>query len=134
MSNHLDVQLFHKKFDLPLGDVDKLTTDEEAIAYRVKFLQEELDELQEALAAGDRVKAFDALLDLVYVAHGTALWMGIDVLQWGAGWMAVQQANMAKERATSAEQSKRGSAFDVVKPEGWQPPEKTLEEILSWLK
>lgn len=45
-------------------------------------------------------------------------------------WRRVQLANMSKVRATSADQSKRGSTFDVVKPPGWEPPSHTdLVEI-----
>jgi hypothetical protein len=126
------VQAFHIKFRLPTGKDDVLSDDKRAQEFRVKFLQEELDELKEALDAGDRVKAFDALLDLAYVTYGTALFMGVDPLQWHHGMNAVQKANMAKERAVKAEDSKRGSTFDVVKPKGWTGPEERLKEILSW--
>jgi len=129
-----DVLDFHKKFGLPDGETDQLTGDSHAQAFRLGFLQEELDELHEALEDGDRVKAFDALLDLVYVAHGTALFMGINPKQWAVGEGAVQDANMAKERATSEGQSKRGTTLDVVKPAGWTGPEDKLKEILSWEK
>jgi predicted HAD superfamily Cof-like phosphohydrolase len=98
----------------------------------VGFLQEELDELKEALETKDHVKAFDALLDLAYVTYGTALFMGVDPQQWHAGMAAVHRANMAKERATKPSESKRGTTFDVVKPLGWTAPEKALEEILAW--
>lgn len=127
-----NVAEFHQKFGLPMGDVDQLMNDPAAQEFRVKFLQEELDELKEALAEGNRVKAFDALLDLVYVAYGTALFLGIDPAQWHAGMHAVHSCNMAKVRVAKAEDSKRGSAFDVKKPEGWTGPEARLEEILSW--
>lgn len=102
--------------------------------YRMKFMLEELNEFKDAYVDGDRVKMFDALIDLVYVATGTALFMGIDPGQWEAGFAAVHQANMAKVRAERPEQSKRGSIFDVVKPEGWVSPEPTLAEILTWPK
>ena len=127
-----NVAEFHEKFGLPMGAVDQLMNDPAAQEFRVKFLQEELDELKEALAKGDRVKAFDALLDLAYVAYGTALFAGIDASQWHAGMHAVHSCNMAKVRVAKAEDSKRGSAFDVKKPEGWTGPEARLEEILSW--
>lgn len=127
-----NVAEFHRKFGLPLGDTDQLTHSIDTCAFRVKFLQEELNELVEALADEDRTKAFDALLDLAYVAYGTALFMGIDSAQWAAGMRAVHNCNMAKVRVAKAEDSKRGSAFDVRKPEGWTGPESRLEEILSW--
>lgn len=127
----LDVHEFHEKFDLPLGTEDKLMQDPAAQEFRVKFLQEELDELKEALASGDRVGAFDALLDLAYVTYGTALFMGVSRDQWLAGMRAVHSANMAKVRVAKADDSKRGSAFDVKKPAGWVGPEARLKEILS---
>lgn len=129
-----NVAEFHEKFGLPLGTTDQLMQDPAAQDFRVKFLQEELDELKEALASGDKVGAFDALLDLAYVAYGTALFAGIDPAQWHAGMHAVHSANMAKIRVAKAEDSKRGSAFDVKKPVGWVGPESRLKEILSWSK
>lgn len=129
-----NVQEFHEKFGLPLGDTDRLMGDKGAQEFRLKFLKEELTELEEALAEGNRVKAFDALLDLAYVAYGTALFMGVSPGQWSAGMHAVHSANMAKVRVANANESKRGSAFDVRKPEGWTGPESRLEEVLSWSK
>lgn len=129
-----NVAEFHEKFDLPTGATDQLMNDLATQEFRVKFLQEELDELKEALAEGDRVKAFDALLDLAYVTYGTALFAGISPAQWHAGMHAVHSCNMAKVRVAKIEDSKRGSAFDVKKPEGWVGPEARLKEVLSWEK
>jgi predicted HAD superfamily Cof-like phosphohydrolase len=67
----------------------------------------------------DLPKIFDGLIDLVYVALGTAQ---LHHFPWADGFAEVQRANMTKERATRAEQSTRGSTFDVVKPAGWTPP------------
>ena len=50
-----NVQEFHEKFGLPQGDADQLTGDKGAQEFRLKFLKEELTELEEALAEGDRV-------------------------------------------------------------------------------
>ena len=129
-----NVAEFHEKFGLPMGTDDQLMNDPSAQEFRVKFLQEELDELKEALAEGNKTKAFDALLDLAYVAYGTALFAGINPAQWHAGMHAVHSCNMAKVSVAKAEDSKRGSAFDVKKPAGWVGPEARLEEILSWTK
>lgn len=90
--------------------------------FRTKFLEEELDEFIEAWGALDLAKAADALVDLVYVAVGTAVMMGVP---FDDCWRAVQEANMKKERATSDRdpRSKRAHDQDIVKPEGWQPPD-----------
>lgn len=127
----IDVYQFHKKFGLPLGDTDQLMGSIEIQDFRIKFMQEELNEFNDAVVEGDRVKAFDALLDLVYVVYGTALFMGIDPVQWNQGMYAVHDANMSKVRAASVDQSKRQSTFDVVKPPHWVPPEAKLEQILN---
>lgn len=129
-----NVQEFHEKFGLPQGDADQLTGNFAALEFRVKFMKEELVEFIEAMGEEDRVKAFDALLDLAYVVYGTALFMGVTPGQWHAGMHAVHSANMAKVRVANAGESKRGSAFDVRKPEGWVGPEARLQEILSWNK
>ena len=124
------VKEFQEKFGLPTGESDWLTTNMAVAEFRLSFIQEELDELYEAMLAGDRVKMFDALLDLAYVVYGTALFMGVTPEQWEAGMSAVHKANMAKERATD-DSSKRGTSLDVIKPEGWVGPEEELARILG---
>ena len=131
MTNFTDVGEFHKKFDLPVYEgADAIPVerwrDTGLMDYRVKFLQEELDEFILGLADGDIAQMADALVDLVYVAQGTAHMLH---LPWEVLWDDVQRANMAKERAAKdGSDSKRGSAWDVVKPEGWTPP--STEAIL----
>lgn len=119
-----DVAEFHRKFGLPTagpGVVPKLTAPSVSL-FRTQFLEEELRELRTALDFDDLAGAADALVDLVYVALGTAHLLGLD---FPAHWAEVQRANLAKERATSADdpRSKRGHHLDVVKPEGWLPPD-----------
>lgn len=124
MSNNFrDVGDFHRRFDLHASDIypGPVEVPEEVLDFRVKFLEEELEEFKKGRAEGDHEQMFDALLDLVYVAMGTAHFLGYP---WEDGWDEVQMANMAKVRAAKdGSNSKRGSSFDVVKPEGWQPPQ-----------
>ena len=88
---------------------------------------EELDEFNLAADSDDVPGMFDALIDLVYVALGTAHILN---LPWEAGWDQVQRANMAKVRAAKdGSDSKRGSGWDVVKPDGWRAPD--LEAVLQ---
>ena len=124
------VKDFHEKFGLPTGEGDYLTASQEVAEFRLAFMQEELDEFEEASLCSDRVKMFDALLDLAYVVYGTALFMGISPVQWEEGMAAVQKANMSKVRATD-DSSKRGTSLDVIKPEGWVGPEEELARILG---
>lgn len=121
-----DVCAFHRKFDVPRNDVPGFLSDE-LMEYRIKFLYEELTEFREAYSDKDETKAFDALIDLVYVVLGTAYMMN---LPWHDGWYVVQCANMQKVRAQHPDESKRGTAVDVIKPEGWVSPDMRLKAIL----
>jgi predicted HAD superfamily Cof-like phosphohydrolase len=81
-------------------------------------MTEELEEYYDAWNDSDMPGQLDALVDLVYVALGTAHMQGFD---FNEAWRRVHDANMQKVRAQNADESKRGSALDVVKPEGWKP-------------
>ena len=125
------VQQFNKKFNLPDGSIDRLSYNQADQEYRLKFIQEELNELALALDVDNRVEAFDALLDLAYVVYGTALFMGVTPDMWDEGMAAVHRANMAKVRTPKKETSKRGSGWDVIKPTGWTGPGDELAKILE---
>lgn len=58
----------------------------------------------------------DALVDLVYVALGTAVMMG---LPWQELWSDVHAANLRKVRG----RTKRDMPLDLMKPEGWVGPQ-----------
>jgi len=119
------VGAFHHKFGLqsvtnsPTHVTPKLL-DYGTANFRIKFLSEELAEFAAAVIEEDMPGIADALVDLVYVALGTAHMYG---LPWDALFAEVQRANMTKVRAANASESKRGSALDVVKPPGWTPPD-----------
>lgn len=116
-----DVVAFQRKFGVPMASAPA-ELDGRAFEFRFRFLHEELAELRQAHMDGDLAKQADALVDLVYVALGTAAMMG---LPWRDLWDEVHHANMRKERATGANdgRSVRGHEYDVVKPEGWTPPD-----------
>lgn len=116
-----DVLDFHEKYQVPRNKTVALLEGDE-LAFRVKFMQEELDEFVKAHEDGNLADAIDALVDLVYVVHGSAQFMGISTKQWQAHWDVVQNANMQKIMVESASESKRGYKFDIKKPHLWQPP------------
>lgn len=134
MTEMSKVYEFNNHFLLPLGNENLLMQGQElteAFDYRLKFLEEEVYEFQEAMLERDRVKALDALIDLVYVAMGTALFMGVSPSQWDEAFDVVHRANMTKIRTSRPADSKRGSGFDVIKPEGFVPPEDLIRKILG---
>ena len=65
---------------------------------------------------------FDAMLDLSIFALGTTERQGFPT---NDGWKRVMSANMQKELAEKASDSKRSFKIDLVKPEGWQAPDLT---------
>jgi predicted HAD superfamily Cof-like phosphohydrolase len=67
----------------------------------------------------DAEGAFDALIDLAYVAIGTAI---LHRFKWEEGWARVHAANMKRVRVERADQSTRESTFDLMKPPGWKAP------------
>lgn len=110
---------FHIKYQLEYSGPPR-ELPEDLQLFRVKFLAEELGEYIEAIQEKNLEKQFDALIDLVYVAVGTAYLQGFP---FNKGFELVQAANMLKIRVNRESDSKRGSVYDVVKPEGWTAPD-----------
>ena len=122
-----DIKDFHEKFGIkPISDRPMLLPDD-IMQFRLKFLHEELVEMIEAYQQGDLPQVADAIVDIIYVALGTAYRMG---LPFDELWQEVHNCNMAKIRVKSAIDSKRYHSDDIIKPEGWQPPciSKILED------
>jgi len=117
---YTDIKLFHKKFGLAYNGEPRALP-EDLAGFRVKFMHEELAEYEKAMAEGDMEGMLDALVDLVYVALGTAYLHGFP---FNEAWDEVQRANMRKVKAgPNGEGSKRGSPHDVIKPPGWKGPD-----------
>ncbi len=118
LSNNVDVLRFYRKFGIPIAEEPQLL-DRETLRFRTARMVEELAEFCAAHGAGDLEEAADALIDLAYILHGTAIGMGIP---WDACWEEVHEANMRKVLAADASQSRHRFKMDIVKPEGWQAP------------
>ena len=128
-----DVTEFHRAFLHPVGSVKM--NDIPFGRFRLKLLQEELDEIEDAMEAvcfpdepGDEVDAkaeiLDGLVDLVYFALGTAVAYGVD---FDEAWRRVHAANMAKLGPDGRPIYR--SDGKVTKPEGWRPPD--LRDLVS---
>ena len=105
-----DVAGFHFKFNIPVRSAPRPIDPAEAHR-RFLLINEEADELLDALQDQNLEEIADGIADLIYVAIGTALTFGIDL---APVWYEVQRTNMLKE----------GGAFleKIKKPAGWQPP------------
>lgn len=113
----IDIAELHLKFDLGI-ELSPRLLDEKILVARFDFLDEELTEFGVAIQNGDLPEMIDALVDLVVVAKGTAVMMGIE---WKPHWDEVQRANWEKEKGFNAKRPDMPA--DMVKPEGWRPPD-----------
>lgn len=114
-----DIVYFYSKYGMPLPESPQILS-AEMMEFRKKFLHEELAEFESAVASNDLGECLDALVDLVVVAMGTAYLMGLPFMD---AWREVQMKNLQKVRVDHAGESKRGSSFDLKKPEGWTAPD-----------
>ena len=110
-----DTKEFLDKFNLECLDSPGIHKE---IGVRIGHIEEELAELKDSITDNNLEEVIDALVDIIYVAAGTANLCGFDLEDH---WDEVHNCNMKKVRG----KTKRGSAFDVKKPEGWTGPNHT---------
>ncbi len=72
------VEAFHSKFGI-VAQTAPTDLNEETKQLRVRLIQEEFDELKEAMAAGNLAAVAKEMADLLYVTYGTAVSYGIDM-------------------------------------------------------
>lgn len=92
MSNFEDVGLFMSTFGQEVKK-EAVFPDNETIALRLELIQEELNELREAIGNADIVEVADALTDILYVTYGAGHAFGIDLDKC---FQEVQESNMSK--------------------------------------
>lgn len=123
-----DVVTFHKKYSIQYDGIPR-KLDPKHQKFRTLRLVEEMREYLEATAfveggtyndISDDEARFDALIDLIYIALGTIHQQGWD---FNEGWRRVQAANMAKRLAGEGEGKYGGAGVDIIKPDGWTPPD-----------
>lgn len=114
-----DIKQFHEHFGLAYNGPPRDIEPYELSAMRIDFMDEELQEYIRAWQDKDLTRMLDALVDLAYVCLGTAYLHGFNFEE---AWSRVHSANMKKVRATKETAGNRDHRWDVVKPEGWEPP------------
>ena len=92
------------------------------LQFRINFLQEELDEMKKAATPNqpiDGEEVVDALIDLCVVAIGTLDLFDINAYE---AWDEVLKANMNKKVGIKETRPNPLGLPDLIKPEGWKPP------------
>lgn len=120
-----DVVDFHRKFKINYdGPIRHLP--EQLGSFRAARLLEEAREIIDAQAVGDIEGQLDGIVDLIYIALGTAHLMGFTPEVVQEAWDRVHSANMKKELCSPQNPGKYGALGDkqdIVKPAGWVAPD-----------
>jgi len=118
-----DMQDMHKKYG-----VDKWMNEEKKsdwsrlnkyMDFRIKMMQEELDETRVAFQNKNEEEVVDGIIDLCVFAIGTLEVFGVDA---NKAWDQVYKANMSKEVGIKEGRPNPLGLPDLVKPEGWEGP------------
>ena len=96
-----DVAKFHDTFSLPIEE-KPIIPSAKRCELRISLLQEELNELKEAIEDNDLVEVADALCDLQYVLSGAILEFGL-ASNFKTFFDEVQRSNMSKTCKTMEE-------------------------------
>jgi len=113
------VQEFHEQFDIHVSPTPSIP-DEPTQILRKRLIQEEFEELQEAMQEKDLPSIAKELADLLYVVYGTAVSLGIDM---EPVFREVHRSNMSKVGGYKREDGK------WVKPATYSPA--ALDKILE---
>ena len=99
------VTTFHKTFGHP-APTEPTPLSKKRGEFRVELIQEEINELRDAINEGDQVEICDGLGDIIYLAVGTMVEMGL-VGDIGHRIMnSIQDSNMSKACMTEDEARK----------------------------
>jgi predicted HAD superfamily Cof-like phosphohydrolase len=100
--NYLEkVSEFHKTFNAPILDTPQIPS-KERCDLRVTLLQEELNELKEAIENNDLTEVLDAFCDILYILNGSILEFGLQNL-FNDAFVEVQRSNLSKACNTEQE-------------------------------
>ncbi|MBX3236257.1 MAG: hypothetical protein KF814_08905 [Nitrospiraceae bacterium] len=113
------VEEFHRKFDIAVSATPAVP-DEATRTLREKLIQEEFDELKEAMAKKEMAGIAKELADLLYVVYGTAVSYGLDM---DPVFREVHRSNLSKVGGYKRADGK------WVKPPTYSPAQ--LEPILE---
>jgi predicted HAD superfamily Cof-like phosphohydrolase len=116
MSYFNKVKEFHKKFELSIREspYKELFDDKQLLNLRMKLIEEEYQELKEAVANKDAVEVFDAILDLHYVLSGFCVSAGLDE---PTGFNLVHQSNMSKLCDTEEQAQETIEMYQQTRPQ-----------------
>ena len=108
-----DQEKFMKACDQSVNEFNK-----DQFNLYVTLIEEEANELADAITAHDQVETVDALIDILVVTIGALHSIGADA---EGAWKEVMKTNFAKIDRETGKVRKREDG-KVLKPLGWIPP------------
>ena len=120
-----DMYNMHKKFGVHewvKKNKDNKELMRKFLEFRIRFLQEELDETRKAVEESDAEEIVDGLIDLCVVAIGT-----LDAFDVNArvAWTEIFEANMSKEPGIKESRPNPLGLPDLIKKPDWKGPDHT---------
>ena len=92
MSNFNKVKIFMNTYGQEVKNTPEFP-DSKIVQLRIDLIQEELNELKEAINNNDIIEVADALTDILYVTYGAGHSFGVDL---DSCFNEVQNSNMSK--------------------------------------
>lgn len=122
---------FHGRFELDVRTKPylQLFEDEKLLNLRLKLIEEEWNELQEACKNRDLVEVLDAITDMHYVLSGFSVSCGLNE---DKGFELVHQSNMSKLCDTEEHAKETVKWYKETRPE-FQPSYRKTKDGLKWL-
>ena len=113
-----DMRKMHEKFGVheSVDDMDKEKL-KAFYKFRIKCIEEELDELKDAKTPE---AAADAIIDIAVFTIGMLDCFNVNGT---AAWDEVLRANMAKERGNNKNRPNKYGLPDLIKPKDWKGPD-----------
>ena len=113
-----DIDYMYKKYGFDISNLDK----DRLYAFtrwRADFIQEELDELLDAIEYNDPEEIVDALIDIIVVSLGTLNLLQVDTQK---AWDEVLRANLKKSVGKKESRPNEYGFPDLVKHPMWVAP------------
>lgn len=121
-SNFQKVLEFNKAFGVKSNKTvqhEIFDKDPKLVQYRLDLIEEEVDELKQAIKEKDMTETVDALADILYVVYGAFTAIGIDADQ---AFQIVQDSNMSKLCKTEEDAQETVMRYQEEVPQRYDSP------------
>jgi predicted HAD superfamily Cof-like phosphohydrolase len=121
-SNFQKVVQFNKAFGVQTNTTiqhDIFDKDPKLVAYRLALIEEEVQELRDAIKEKDMTETIDALADILYVVYGACASLGFDA---DKAFEIVNQSNMSKVCDTEKDAIESVKRYQEEIPQRYDSP------------